>query len=307
MGQVRAKNGHREPYKVRWWGVGNEMFGNWQLGYMALSQYVTKHNDFVRQMLAVDPSLKLIGVGAAGDWSKTMLGKTKMDAISEHFYCQERDSVPAHVAQIPNQIRRIADAHRQYRRDGLPPVPVAMDEWNYWYGPELYGELGTRYSWKDGLGIAAGLHEFFRQSDIISMANYAQTVNVIGCIKTSDFSANMETTGLILETYRKYMMGTPVQVVGDARPLDVSAVKNPDGHTYLSIVNPTANTVQLAWKSALAAAKLQGLVRFKADPTAYNSPESPNTIAPESAALAGIAGDGTLPVAPYSVTFYEVK
>ena len=42
---------------------------------------------------------------------------------------------------------------------------------------------------KDALGIAAGLHEYFRQSDMVFMANYAQTVNVIGCIKTSNTAA----------------------------------------------------------------------------------------------------------------------
>ena len=61
-----------------------------------------------------------------------------------------------------------------------------MDEWNYWYGPNEYGELGVRYFLQDALGVAAGLHELFRQSDIFFMANYAQTVNVIGAIKTSN-------------------------------------------------------------------------------------------------------------------------
>ena len=55
--------------------------------------------------------------------------------------------------------------------------------------PHVYGELGTKYFLKDALGIAAGLHEYARQSDMIFMANYTQTVNVIGCIKTSKTAA----------------------------------------------------------------------------------------------------------------------
>ena len=66
----------------------------------------------------------------------------------------------------------------------------------HWYGPHLYGELGTPYHLKEALGIAAGLHECFRQSDMVFMANYAQTVNVIGCIKTSKTAAALDTTGL---------------------------------------------------------------------------------------------------------------
>ena len=43
-GSWRAKNGHKKPYGVKYWCVGNEMFGPWQLGFMQLSQYVQKHN-----------------------------------------------------------------------------------------------------------------------------------------------------------------------------------------------------------------------------------------------------------------------
>ena len=50
MGKWRAKNGSREPFKVVWWGVGNEMFGNWQLGYMSLEHYALKHNEVAKKM-----------------------------------------------------------------------------------------------------------------------------------------------------------------------------------------------------------------------------------------------------------------
>jgi len=57
--QLRAKNGHPQPYGVHWWGVGNEMFGDWQLGYMGLEKYIPKHNAFAKAMRAADPSIKL--------------------------------------------------------------------------------------------------------------------------------------------------------------------------------------------------------------------------------------------------------
>ena len=82
-------------------------------------------------------------------------------------------------------------------------IRIALDEWNYWYGPHLYGELGTRYFHKDGLGIAAGLHEMIRNTDLMFMANYAQTVNVIGAIKTTTTGAELETTGLVRKLYRE--------------------------------------------------------------------------------------------------------
>jgi hypothetical protein len=44
MGKMRAENGHPEPFNVRLWTIGNEMYGDWQFGYMSLDQYWVKHN-----------------------------------------------------------------------------------------------------------------------------------------------------------------------------------------------------------------------------------------------------------------------
>ncbi|MHC4707595.1 MAG: hypothetical protein ACYS8I_10985, partial [Planctomycetota bacterium] len=73
MGRWRALNGHPEPYGVKWWGIGNEMYGKWQLGYMSLGHYSKKHNLFAKAMRKVDPSIKLTAVGDTGKWSRGML------------------------------------------------------------------------------------------------------------------------------------------------------------------------------------------------------------------------------------------
>lgn len=67
MGKLRAANGRREPYKVKYWNIGNEMYGYWQMGYMPPNQYMIKHNMFARAMRKVDPSIVLIAVGAMPD------------------------------------------------------------------------------------------------------------------------------------------------------------------------------------------------------------------------------------------------
>ncbi len=150
-----------------------------------------------------------------------------MGLISEHFYCQEAPGLMGHVALVPRQVKRIAEAHKQYRQSipGLAAkdIRIALDEWNYWYGPHVYGELGTQYFLKDALGIVAGLHEYSRQSDIVFMANYAQTVNVIGAIKTDKRTAVMDTTGLVLALYRREFGTIPVEIAGAPEPLDVAA------------------------------------------------------------------------------------
>ena len=160
MGALRARNGHVAPYRVTWWGIGNEIYGKWQLGHMPIEKYVDKHNRFAAAMRAADPKIKLIAVGATGPWSEAMMQHCAdaMDLVSEHFDCQERHDLQTHVEQIPNQIRHKAAVHRDYRRRFAAlkgkDIRIALDEWNTWYGPHIYGDLGTRYFLQDALGIA---------------------------------------------------------------------------------------------------------------------------------------------------------
>ncbi len=312
MGKLRAENGHPEPFGVVWWSIGNEMYGGWQLGHMPLGQYIAKHNRFAEAMRAEDPSIKLIAVGSVGPWSEGMMSQSadQMDSVSEHFYCQEIPGLASHVKQIPDAIRRIADAHRRYRRefDSLKgkDIRIALDEWNYWYGPHVFGELGTRYFLKDGLGIAAGLHEYARQSDIYLMANYAQTVNVIGCIKTSKTDASFATTGLVLKLYRKHFGTVPVKVATQS-PLDVAAALSDDGKTLtIGIVNPTMTELDLPL--SIEGLKLSGTgTRWQiagGDPMAYNEPGAEPKIAIEESSVN--EASERLSVAPCSVTLYEL-
>jgi alpha-N-arabinofuranosidase len=112
MGKLRAANGHPAPYHVKWWGIGNEMYGPWQLGHMALSQYVIKHNMFAKAMRKVDPTITLLATGATpdemtiygislritgklipdygsdADWTGGLFARCfdNVDVMSEHFY-----------------------------------------------------------------------------------------------------------------------------------------------------------------------------------------------------------------------------
>lgn len=124
LGRLRAENGHPEPFNVRLWCVGNEMYGFWQFGHMSLNQYWAKHNEFVRAMKKVDPRIKVTSAaaticekswcdaenrqlagpdiwrpplaeklpyqfGGTDDWDGWMLAKCadNIDHLSEHTYC----------------------------------------------------------------------------------------------------------------------------------------------------------------------------------------------------------------------------
>jgi alpha-L-arabinofuranosidase len=201
-----------------------------------------------------------------------------MNYLSEHIYVKEMTNVEAHTAQLANEIARVAKAHRQYLEQipglGDKHVLIAMDEWNYWYGDYRFGELGCRYYLKDGLGVARGLHEYFRNSDLFFMANYAQTCNVIGAIKTTQTAASLEPTGLVLALYRNHFGTIPIEVSDAPKWLDVSAAWTSDKSAVtIGIVNPTIidNHVQLSGDLPLSGQAKQWVITG-ADAEAYNQP-----------------------------------
>ncbi len=253
MGKWRAQNGHPKPFAIQWWCVGNEMWGSWQLGYMASSQYVLKHNWVEEKMRRVDPTIRTIASGNLGAWSRAMLTNCAdhMNLISEHFYVNTNlPDVAAHMQQAPARIKRIAEAHRQYRRE-IPSlqgrdIRIALDEWNYAYGPHFFGEGGRRFFLEDALGIAAALHECFRNSDLIDMANYAQTVNVLGCVKTTKTRAEFDATAFPLLLYRAQFGTLPLPVENPAAPVDIAAALTGDKKTLtIGVVNPKGAAVAL--------------------------------------------------------------
>jgi alpha-N-arabinofuranosidase len=308
-GGWRAKNGNKAPYGVKYWCVGNEMFGPWQLGFMQMEHYTQKHNQVADAMWKADSTAVLVGVGdlttinKEHDPNQVKSGKTcshimleecadRMSMLSEHFYSGRvpwnqsgRVDLMEHVNMLKKAIREKADGHRKLQAS-LPNLkgrlmPIAMDEWNYWHREYAYGELGCVYELADGLGVAAGLHEYFRQSDLIQMAHYAQTVNVIGAIKTTKTAAEMETTGLMLQMYRAHFGAIPLtveQLSGDA---DISAALTKDGKALtIGVMNPTAAEVEL--RPALAGATLGGAATrwhiTGPNPTAHNTPGKPRVV-----------------------------
>lgn len=315
MGRTRANNGKTAPWKVKWWSIGNEMYGDWQLGFMSTTEFVKKHNEFAKSMKSVDSEIKIIAVGELGDWDKMILSNCSnhMDLISEHFYKQDwhGGGLMTHVKQIPNIIRAKAEAHRLYRKEisGLKEknIKICMDEWNYWYGPHIYGELGTRYFLRDALGIAAGINEFSRNSDMIFMANYAQTVNVIGAIKTNTIDATMASTGQALKMYRHHFGTIPVVIEGEIRPFDVAVTLNKTTDTLMvSIVNATWDSQEFTMDVEGAQIGNQILVYTLTgqDDMAFNTPgEEMNVIisGPEK-----IIAKSHLSVKPFSATIFKL-
>jgi len=158
MGRLRAQNGHPEPYGVRDWNIGNEEYLP-TLGGTSGRQYGRLYNDFARAMRAVDPSIKLVAVGAFDipsgilqrthpawrfarflpDWNQGVLQEAgeEIDYYSIHYYKPE--NVKGHAAEEVNRAtlvlgeefaKKLDRLQQQMDRFAGRRYPIALDEWS---------------------------------------------------------------------------------------------------------------------------------------------------------------------------------
>lgn len=264
MGALRAANGNPKPYRVVWWGIGNEMYGDWQLGHIPVERYVDRHNAFAAAMRAKDRSIKIIAVGAPGPWNDAFFAPcaANMDLLSGHHYSSRgvrlpmseedrqryMERFPEYSGSVAAGIRGIVEDFRRRIGKGEPAVDrvrLAIDEWGIvrdWNPqPDGFG-IGAfehYYCLGDAIAAARGLHEILRNADVIAMANWAQLVNVIAAIKTSRTEAVMDPVGHVLASYGGNLRGQLLRVETPPDvPLDIVAAKDPaSGDLGIAIVN----------------------------------------------------------------------
>lgn len=261
MGQLRAANGHPEPYSVKFWGVGNEAWGSWQMGAMSLDQFVHKHNLFADAMRKVDPTITLIGSGAMpdamtgsgesqkrtgkvipeplgpADWTGGLLLHCldQMDMISEHYYSygNQRFDVTAGkaVPLDPNEplidwMRRPAN-HVKIKSeaydDYLKLIPAFREKRIPVAMSEWAYSRVTPNSYRVVPAYAWVFHEMFRRSDIYEMANFTFATSLVSANRTD---AVLNPAGLLFKLYRDHFGTIPVTVSGNSPQ---SAPKYPPG------------------------------------------------------------------------------
>ncbi|HEY3873790.1 MAG TPA: alpha-L-arabinofuranosidase C-terminal domain-containing protein [Actinocrinis sp.] len=188
----RAANGHPEPYGVTCWGLGNEMYGAWQVGALSAEEYVATATRWARAIRMLDPSAKLVSCGMNGwnDWDRTVIDGMAgvVDLHSLHIYTGA-DDYWTNVLQPHQAERAIRCARGLIERAAyvqkLDRVPrIAYDEWNVWFRTED-GTLEERYNFADALAVGTYLNIFVRNCAWVRMANLAQMVNAIAPIVTT--------------------------------------------------------------------------------------------------------------------------
>jgi alpha-L-arabinofuranosidase len=250
MGNLRASNGHPAPYSVKWWGIGNEMYGTWQFGYMSPKQYVFKHNMFAKAMRAVDPAITLLGTGATpeemtvnrlsmalggkvvpdfgsdADFTGMLISKCldNIDVMSEHFYSYsgERfdleqnkrvpidEPLPEAAYRAANRVRQKVEAYEEYSR--LFPAVQAK---HLQMAIDEWAFTRLPANLKQTLANALVLQEMFRHTGLIRMAGHTMATSSIEFNATQ---ATLNATGLLFKLYRDHLGTVPVEVGGNAPP-----------------------------------------------------------------------------------------
>src|SRR5262249_4508081 len=221
---LRRRHGHPEPHRVRYWGLGNEMYGSWQIGHLSAEDYVVKARAFALVMKRTDPTIELIGCGHNGwsDWDATVLQGLApiVDYHSIHLYTGTRDHYAtifqSHQAERAVRICAALIEQVRYAQRIAHPIHIAFDEWNVWYrtrAPEARkAGIEERYDLTDALAVATYLNGFIRQCQAVRIANLAQLVNAIAPIFTSPQGLFLQTIYHPLRLYAEHTLEVALDV-----------------------------------------------------------------------------------------------
>ena len=249
MGLLRAKNGHPAPYGVKYWGVGNEGYGEWQLGHMSSEHYVLKHNYFGEAMLEKDPTIKLIASGASipeqssqyrnyhkpyqttfpipflsyFDWTGQLLkGSLEyIDYMSEHIYPNSGAYFDEASQQwVPNQFAfteliRLTTNRVKNSAESMDKYEELIPGLKEKHVPYWIDEWvpGRGRGFGSTIGAAVALHEMYRYSHYVMMAGMT---SFAGLYSYNDTDATISATGLLFKLYIEHQGDLPLGLTGNS-------------------------------------------------------------------------------------------
>jgi alpha-N-arabinofuranosidase len=310
MADLRRKNGREKPWKVKYWGVGNE---NWGCGGRMRPEYYAdlyrRYSTYLRNFagnrlykIACGPS------GANYHWTEVLMREAgrHMNGIAPHYYCGSgkksrsatRFSEEDWFAQLKRALymEELVSKHSVIMDKYDPEKRVAMlvDEWGAWHKVEPGTNPGFLYqqnSLRDALVAAVTFNIFNNHCDRVKMANIAQTINVLqAMILTKGEKMILTPTYHVFNMYKVHHDATllPVELecadyqFGDEKipALNVSVSRNKIGKIHISLCNlDPKNSAELLCK--LRGAKGQnasGRILTADAMTAHNTFDNPEAI-----------------------------
>lgn len=334
LADERTRNGSPEPFNVKYWGVGNELWGCG--GNLTGDEYATEFRNFATFLPKVGsaPQPFLIACGPSKDnteWTQDfftgMHGKRRFpDGYTMHFYSNSK--VPATQFTVEDMTAQFAtfpqlESAILHQRSLIDPfdaqkkIGLMVDEWGVWdrMVPEeekAHGRLWQQITVRAGVATAMGLNVFHRQADKLVMCNIAQMVNVLDSILLTSGDKCVRTP-----SYYAFELARPLRgktafktdaAVENGSDLSVSAGIQ-DENIVVMLVNPKhdeALRLTCAVKGrTVKSAKARTL--FHSDMNACNTFEAPDTLTPRDWAATADGGQIVLNLAPLSITTLEAK
>jgi alpha-N-arabinofuranosidase len=217
LSDLRKKNGHPEPHAVKYWGIGNEIWGDWQIGHKNATEYAKIGLEVAKVMKWQDPSIKLVACGTGDpNWDRPVLESmvNHVDYISAHHYSasdylKDYYEILGSVAQMEQTIRNSALVAESISAQARKPTPVwtALDEWNIinnWDDGTKRDDVHKfefMYNLRDALWVASALNSIQRHCRTVRMANLSELVNAIAPMQTSPTGLLLMTTYYPVELY----------------------------------------------------------------------------------------------------------
>jgi alpha-L-arabinofuranosidase len=212
LSDLRRKHGWEKPHDIRFWCLGNEMDGPWQMESKTAQEYGRVATESAKMMRWIDPRIELAACGSSGrnmptfgQWEQDVLEHTfdQVEFISLHTYINDyAKDTPALLAspdlmdQFIEEVVAIADSVAAKRRSSKR-IMLSFDEWNVWYrtrrvrservkegwpvAPPILEEI---YSMQDALAFGGACISLLNHADRVKCACLAQLVNVIAPIMT---------------------------------------------------------------------------------------------------------------------------
>jgi len=250
---LRRSHGYAQPHNVRYWCLGNEMDGPWQMGHMPAREYGRKARDAASQMRVVDPGLRLIAAGSSNTimrtylvWDRELLEECydQIDGISLHNYFGNTESTTGNSTarylamnlDMERQIREVA-AVCDYVQGVLKSPKrlwLSFDEWNVWYrafGPAFWDGKRTFapklleevYNLEDALLVGGFINTLLRQADRVRLACLAQIVNVIAPLVTNETSVLRQSIYYPYAWALQYARGRVLDLLVEAETYPIAA------------------------------------------------------------------------------------
>lgn len=343
---LRARHGYAAPHKVKYWCVGNEMDGPWQMGHLEAHEYGAKAREAAKLMRWMDPSIKTVLCGSSNDrmptfpeWDRVALEEAweHMDYLSIHYYAGNRENdTPSFLANAVlfenyvdtmEGVLRYVKAQRRSKHD----IYLSWDEWQVWYkGDPLQGNWSEAphlaeemYNLEDALVVGQWLNVFLRKSHVLKIACVAQIVNVISWIHTRGDELLKHPSYYVFELVSNHARGQALDALvkapsvetkqfGNVPMLDVSAsYDEASGNGAVFIVNRSLTdsvATDLLWQDGRTVVMGDAWQLAGADPKAGNTWENPNALtARPITAPRAIDGKATIKLPPLSFTVLTTR